>query len=172
MIIESPIPAGRGASRHATPNAPDRELENTVLRLVESHRARESEALAAYELVAADPSAGHAVRYLARLILDDEQIHHRLFEEMANELKSFVWEVDIEPRVPAMPDRTAPATLQQTEALLAVERADAKELRRLRRALRHSPRSSLHPLLVDLMLHDTQKHIAILEYVRDRLRMA
>jgi hypothetical protein len=35
--------------------------------------------------------------------------------------------------------------------------------------LRSGPKSSLHPLLVDLMLHDTAKHIAILKHLRKQL---
>ena len=89
--------------------------------------------------------------------------------EMANELRSFVWEVDVEPRVPSMTERPDPALLAETKRLLAFEKDDRKELRQLRKALKHGPRSSLHPLLVELMLLDTNKHIAILEFIRDHL---
>ena len=44
------------------------------------------------------------------------------------------------------------------------------ELEQLRTALKGRPRSSLQPLLVDTMLHDTAKHIAILELIRNQLR--
>ena len=110
-------------------------------------------------------TSSDGIRYLVRLILDDEVRHHRVFDEMANGLKSFVLEVEIEPQVPAMSPRPDPALLEETHRLLAVEKEDAKELRHLRKALKHSPRSSLHPLLVDLMLQDTKKHIAILEHI-------
>jgi hypothetical protein len=69
-----------------------------------------------------------------------------------------------------MVDHPDPELLQETKRLLAFEKSDAKELRQLRKALRHAPRSSLQPLLVDLMLHDTAKHISILEYIRDHLK--
>jgi hypothetical protein len=69
-----------------------------------------------------------------------------------------------------MADRPDPALLQETKRLLAFEKSDAKELRQLRKALRQAPRSSLQPLLVDLMLHDTAKHISILEFIRDHLK--
>ncbi len=126
-------------------------------------------ALAAYEKVVKESSASDGVKYLVRLILEDEHRHHRVFEEMANALRSFVEEIAIEPSVPALAPRRDPALLQQTRDLLALEKADAKELRQLAKSLRGAPESMLHPLLVDLMRHDTAKHIAILEHVCARL---
>ena len=149
--------------------APDREYDYAVLDMLESHGRREGAALESYKRVAERKSASDAVRYLVRLILDDEERHHRVFDEMANEIRSFVWEIDIEPKVPAMPPRTDPELLAETRRLLAFELEDAKQLRHLRKALRHSPKSWLHRLLVELMLHDTAKHIAILKHIRKQL---
>ena len=172
MSIHEPYPDAAGSDLHqpSAQREPDRDIEYRILNMLETHGAREGVALTAYQRVAETSSADAGVRYLVRLILDDEVRHHRVFDEMANGLKSFVWEVDIEPRVPDMSARTDPALLEETHRLLAFEKADAKELRQLRKALKYSPRSSLHPLLVDLMLHDTKKHIAILEHIVARLR--
>jgi rubrerythrin len=172
MTIEDPfLDSQRSREFHHEPRRePDRDLENMVLRMLETHGEREGTALASYERVAGESSAGGAVQYLVRLILEDERRHHRVFAEMANELKSFVWELDVEPRTPAMVDRPDPELLHETKGLLAFEKSDAKELRQLRKVLRHAPPSSLQPLLVDLMLHDTAKHISILEFIRDHLK--
>ena len=155
---------------HELHDGPDRDVETMVLQMLETHGEREGAALASYERVTGESSAGGAVQYLVRLILEDERRHHRVFAEMANELKSFVGELDVEPRVPAMVDHRDPELLAETKRLLAFEKSDAKELRQFRKALRHAPRSSLQPLLVDLMLHDTAKHISILEFIRDHLK--
>jgi hypothetical protein len=149
--------------------APTHDFEYDVLDLLESHGTREGALLESYRQLAAESSAGDAVRYLVRLILEDEDRHHRVLTEMANEIKSFVWEVEVDPKVPAMAPRSDPRLLAETRRLLAFELDDAKQLRKLRKALRGSPRSWLHPLLVDLMLHDTAKHIAILKNIRTRL---
>ena len=174
MTIEDPfLDAARRHSGNfdSSPRRePDRDLEHLLLRMLETHGEREGAALASYERVASESPPDGAVRYLVRLILEDEERHHRVFAEMANELKSFVEEVEVEPRVPAMVERPNPALLAETKRLLAFEKDDAKELRRLRKALRQAPRSSLHPLLVDLMLDDTAKHISILEFIRDHLK--
>jgi hypothetical protein len=149
--------------------APTRDFEYEVLDLLESHGAREGTLLDSYRQVLEESSTGDAVRYLVRLILEDEERHHRVFTEMANYIKSFVWEVEVEPKVPAMAPRSDPRLLAETRRLLAFEIEDAKQLRTLRKELRGSPKSWLHPLLVDLMLHDTAKHIAILKHIRKQL---
>jgi hypothetical protein len=77
--------------------------------------------------------------------------------------------VEVEPKVPAMARRSDPRLLAETRRLLAFEVEDAQQLRKLRNALRSSPKSWLHLLLVDMMLHDTAKHIAILKHIRKRL---
>jgi hypothetical protein len=149
---------------------PTRDLEYAALEMLATHGKREGAAIAAYERVAAESKAGDAIQYLIRMILEDERRHHQVFEEMVNELRSFVWEVEIEPKVPSVVDRADPALLAETKALLEIEKDDAKELRKLRKLVRRGPSSSLHPVLVEWMLHDTAKHIAILEFIRDHLR--
>jgi hypothetical protein len=104
-----------------------------------------------------------------RLILEDEERHHRVFDEMANAMRSYLEELAVEPSAPTLSPRRDRRLLEQTRYLLALEKADAKELRELRRDLRGAPKSMLHPLLVDLMRHDTAKHIAILEHIVARL---
>ena len=153
-----------------TSSAPVRDLDYEILHMLETHGAREGAALDAYQRVAADTTAGPGVRYLVNLILEDEVRHHRVFDEMANQVRSFVDETDIQPRVPALVAHDDPALLAETRRLLEFERQDAKELKELRKALKGRPRSSLQPLLVDMMLHDTAKHIAILELIRNQLR--
>jgi rubrerythrin len=172
MTIEDPFLDAPFRARDAPPASrePDRDAERLILEMLETHGAREGAALAAYKQVAEETSAGPGVRYLVRLILEDEERHHRVFAEMANELRSFVDELDVEPRVPSMAPRADPALLAETQRLLQFEKDDAKELKALRKAVKHSPASSLHPLLVEMMLHDTAKHIAILEHIRSRLK--
>lgn len=151
------------------PHEPDRDFDRGVLSMLRSHGAREGAALDAYQRALDESSTSDGVRYLVELILDDERRHHKVFAEMANALQSFIDELPVEPKVPALAPRRDPELLDVTRKLLALEREDAKELRRLRKALRGAPKSMLHPLLVDLMRHDTDKHIAILEHIEARL---
>jgi hypothetical protein len=148
---------------------PNYEFEHDVLDLLESHGTREGTLLDSYRRVVDESPPGGAVEYLVRLILEDEERHHRVLTEMANYIRSLVWEVEVEPKAPGMAARSDPSLVVETKRLLGFEIEDAKQLRKLRKALRGSPKSWLHPLLVDLMLHDTAKHIAILKHIRKQL---
>ena len=143
-----------------------------LIEMLRSHGQREGSALASYERLA-EESDDEGLRYLVRLILDDETRHHHQIDDMLNdELHPFRWYEESEQVVPTIKVRDDPALRAETERLLAFEHDDMKELRRLRKELRWShgnPQGDpLVPLLVDLMLHDTAKHIDILEFIRAR----
>ncbi len=159
----------QAGSRTAATHQPDHRFEHTILRHMEEHGKAEGAILESYRQVAERSSSGEAIQYLVKLILDDEERHHAVFGEMANAIRSFVWEVPVEPRMPSMAVRSDPELLAETKRLLAFEKQDAKELRRFRKELKASPASSLDPLMVDLMLLDTTKHIAILNHIKSRL---
>jgi rubrerythrin len=143
----------------------DVDATKALLRTLRSHDANEGALLEAYRAVAeGDPDPG--VRYLAQLIIDDEERHHALLEEMASQVESWANGVG-GPGTPPLSPRVDRALLETTRQLIAREREDAKELRRLRRDLHQVAKTSLLPLLVELMLHDTAKHIEILHFVRD-----
>jgi hypothetical protein len=70
--------------------------------------------------------------------------------------------------VPSVPDAFASrdeALVAETQALLDAERADSRELKRLQRRLEPFGDATMWPLIVDLMLLDTQKHIEILRFI-------
>lgn len=143
----------------------DRTAEYAIFDLVRTHADREEEALLSYQRLA-EQVEDEGVRYLVRLIMEDEARHHKQISAMVNELQSFVSELDVQPRVPNLGVRHSAALRKETDRLLAIEREDAKELRRLRREMRGRHGYGVFPLLVDLMLHDTAKHIEILRYLR------
>jgi hypothetical protein len=100
------------------------------------------------------------------MILDDESRHHRIIAEMLRRVDSDLSEVDLQPSVPGA---VLPGAdfFEATSELLALEKDDDRELRHLRRLMRHEPKSSLLPLLVDMLLLDTEKHITILRFIQD-----
>jgi len=108
-----------------------------------------------------------ALAYVIGLLLDDERRHHRQFSELAATLKS---EAELRPDDPVVPrldmhrvDRDK--VLSVTQRLLAMEKSDADDLKRLRRELRDVEDTTLWALLVENMQSDTAKHIAMLEFV-------
>ena len=73
-----------------------------------------------------------------------------------------------DPVVPRLDlDRVDRAELRETtDRLLEHEKSDAKELERLRKELHDVKDTTLWGLLVDIMVRDTEKHIAILRFVQ------
>ena len=150
-------------------SGPDHPVDDELIDILRSHGEREGAALASYQRLV-EKSEDEGLRYVVRLIVEDEARHHQQISEMLNVLHSFVWDLDIQPSVPEMRVRDDRVLRDETERLLAFEKEDAKELRRLRKELRGSHGYPLLPLLVKLMLHDTAKHIDILRFVRSRAR--
>jgi hypothetical protein len=118
---------------------------------------------------AAEASSSKAFAYLVNLLIEDEIRHHRIFSALADSLETMSLRPgSADPQVPYLDfNRTDnEAVSDLTETLLEKEHQDALELKRLRRELRDVKDTTLWGLLVDLMERDTQKHIAILKFVK------
>ena len=141
---------------------------------LKSHVETERELLDEYERLV-EGSSDEFTRYLAKLILDDERRHHKLFRELSNTVESSIhWEA-IEPRLPKL--RTSPANrdemLEATRRLLDAETEDRRELKQLKKHLRRTPGDrQLWALLVETAELDTQKHIRILKFIEHVLKSA
>jgi hypothetical protein len=132
-----------------------------------SHVSNERELLVEYQQAAA-ASGSAAFQYLASLIVEDEVRHHRIFEELADTLRT---DAELRSEPPPIPrlDQWGPDprhVVELSERLMEHERADAKELDRLTRELKDVRETTMWGLLVKLMQMDTAKHIEILDYVR------
>ncbi len=147
----------------AGPSATDRALYAHLT----NHIAAERGLLEEYSEIA-DRTESRAFRYLVNLLIEDEIRHHRIFSELAESLEAIALMNTKEPVVPfidfASADREA--VIEATQRLLEHESEDARELKRLQHELRDTKDNSLNGLLVQLMQRDTQKHIAILRFVR------
>jgi hypothetical protein len=144
------------------------EWDQNLLAHFQAHVEGEWELLEEYAKVG--EGAPEYVRYLVDLILADEARHHQTFRELVNRIRSDVDWRDYGPRVPYIDrDRAqGPALAAASERLLAFERDDEHALHRLQRELRPVRDTTLFSLLVKVMELDTKKHIAILEFIRDR----
>jgi transposase len=144
---------------------PDPESDARVLATLRAHDQREHAMLASYRRLV-DESTDEGIRYLGHLIMEDEERHHEVIREMANRIDSWMRGTSVEPSTPSLSPRVDPDLLEETRRLIALERQDAKELRQLQKELRYAPPTSLLPLLVKLMLHDTARHVEILRFIR------
>jgi len=141
--------------------------EEELFEAFRSHADQEHQLLDLYRAVADDVSSPD-VSFLVRLILEDEERHHRLFEELAGTLRA---QVELESDQSTIPDvplhRKDPSGLVDvTDRLLALERDDGKKLRELRKQLRPVEETTVWPLVIETMELDTKKHIALLKHIR------
>lgn len=106
-----------------------------------------------------------------RLLADDEQRHHRLFEEIGKTLRDRLdWSADAPPLV----DSSRTAEEHAAERLRRIHMFEADELRGARalRELAHRARVECEPLvcqLLEAMAMDSDKHAQLLKFVGRRL---
>jgi hypothetical protein len=133
------------------------------------HVVEEGAILDEYQRLAEDESCSPAFRYLARLILEDERRHHAMFNDLAETIKQF-GELQMEDGpIPSLQglrgDRDR--IIETTNKLLKAERDDAKKLNTLAKKLEDVRETTLWGLLIELIQHDTDKHIKILRFIRE-----
>jgi rubrerythrin len=151
--------SSKSGLRAAGASTGDRE----VVEWITGHGKKEGALLERYERFAQEASSPVS-RYLVKLIIEDERRHHVVLAEIA---EAIAWGgvADARPSIPRLVEGGADAELiEETRKLLKSEKRDRAELRRLRRRLR-SYSGTVWPLLVDLMMRDTQKHTRILRYI-------
>lgn len=138
------------------------------------HLDAERDILREYRELADDAEAAPAVRYLARLILDDEVRHHQAFQDLAESVRQMGELSDADEPIPTLRGlRTdADRVVALAERLMEVEKEDDRELKALAKELKDVADTTLYGLLVDLMRHDTEKHLLILKFLRARAKEA
>jgi rubrerythrin len=137
---------------------------------IAGHVAAEAEVLESYARLADDETISPAFRYLARLILDDERRHHDTFRELAETIRH-TSQLDVEgapipPIAGLRADRDRVVAI--TNRLIEIEEHDARTLKDLAKELKDVRDTTMWALVVDLMRDDTEKHLKILRFVRDR----
>jgi hypothetical protein len=152
------------------PTVGSREWERDILEHVATHGQTEGEILDEYQRLVEDDEVHPAFAYLARIILDDEVRHHRIFDDLAENMRQMADEsVDRSPIPSLQGFHTDRVRIQRlTQQLLEVERSDERELKDLAKRLKDFDRVTLWGLLIDLMLDDTRKHIKILKFIEAR----
>jgi rubrerythrin len=145
--------------------------EADLYRLLTTHIAKERGMLEEYA-AAAKTTGSHALEYLVDLLIEDEKRHHRVFAELASSLKS---ESELAAEQPVVPRldfsrRNAEAVLDASGRLLDNERDDLHELKSLKKTLRDVEDTTLWSVLVDVMIRDTEKHIALLTFVEKQAK--
>jgi len=151
-----------------TPPPPMSPFDTAVLEHLTEHLAGEAEILDEYRELATSPDP--PVRYLAQLILEDEERHHRVLTELANQFRSAASLAEHTPHVPWLTKSTdRHALARSVRRLRRFERRDLRQLRKLARQLRPIRDTSLDSVIVATLEMDTRKH---LRYLRELKRIA
>lgn len=137
---------------------------------VSSHVDDEVDALRAYQALA-ESTQSKAFAFLAGMILEDERRHHRMLADLAETIR-----VSAELRGDPTPipfldlRKDREAILTATEELLAVEKADEKELKALAKEIKDFKDTTLWELMLEIMRADNAKHRMILKFIRDHAK--
>lgn len=148
--------------------------EQDLFSRIHAHVEKERELIALYQDLAKSTSS-QAIRFLAGLILAEEEQHHRLYADLAKSLQVSAEMSREAPPVPrlapyAMPEAERKAMLDLTERFLKLEEMDLRELDGLARELDPVKRTTLWHLLARMMRMDNEKHIEMLRFIRDQMR--
>ncbi|MFP3906766.1 MAG: hypothetical protein ACLFWR_07020 [Acidimicrobiales bacterium] len=138
---------------------------------VSSHVVNEVGALKEYEALAASTES-NAFRFLAQMILEDERKHHRLLADLAQTIKATS---EWSPREPTpLPfldlHKDREAILAATEKLIAIEKEDQEELKKLAKEVKDLKDTTVWDLVLKIMEADNAKHQMILKFVRDHAK--
>lgn len=158
-----------GAAPDPTPEMSD------VERLVnefEAHEYQEGKFLKRYKEVAVK-SDNRLVKLLLQMIVSDEERHHAITRAMAATLKGDLSWTKRDDAIRGLYDLKdeKEKLLGVTEDFIAIEKEGINEYR----ALIHESKgyySDLFVLLFRSMIRDSEKHIEILEFLRNRLKEA
>ena len=142
-----------------------------VVSLLERHGEQEGELLERYQHYA-ETADSAAVRFLVRLIIEEERRHHETFAGLA---EAIAWGAsrreEEECDIPVLRVGSIDGDLRaETAALLAAERRDSAELRNLLHRMKSVRNTTVWALLVELVLDDTDKHIRILQFLEKNAR--
>ena len=147
----------------------DRSVER-LLAIVETHTRAEEEALASYRHMA-ETSGDPAVKLVMRLVLEDEERHHSLLQQIVNRMRDALNWTTSPDALPVPEPTSAEANAEMlalAKQLVREEKDGAKKVRDIAKLEKHV-NYGLDSLLLEMMAADSEKHARLLQYVVQRL---
>ena len=151
------------------PESPEFSSVQRLMNEFQSHADQEEQWLTNYQASAKEAS-DPLIRFLLGLIVADEQRHHELTNRMIAKLKDeLAWTraEGLARRVYEKGEKRK-QLLSSIERFLEAERKGIKEYERLKKESQGLYRD-VFALLYTTMIHDSHKHIGILEFLRRKL---
>jgi rubrerythrin len=152
------------------PESPEFSSVQRLMNEFQSHAAHEERWLSGYQEIAKE-TIDPQIRFLLGLIVADEERHHDLTARMISKLKdelAWTWSEGIARKAGESGEK-AKRLLASVESFLDAERKGIKEYEGLKKESRGLYRD-MFALLYTTMIHDSHKHIAILKFLRLKLK--
>ncbi len=113
------------------------------------------------------------VKFLVELIVADEEKHHTVLNTMTSTLKGSLTWTQLQNAIEGGNNLSKEKNklLKMTEDFIGVEQKEIGEYRKLARTAKRYYQG-LFTLFLAAMIHDSEKHIDILEFLRNRLKAA
>ncbi|MBM4263627.1 MAG: hypothetical protein FJ145_19645 [Deltaproteobacteria bacterium] len=151
------------------PESPEFSSVERLMHEFQSHAEQEERWLEEYRASAKEAS-DPLIRFLLALIVADEERHHDLTGRMVTKLREeLAWS-----RSKGLPRRALEPAAKGKQLLVSInrfieaERQGIKEYKRLKTQSQGMYRE-VFSLLYGTMIHDSYKHLGMLEFLRDRL---
>ena len=140
-----------------------------LLNEFEAHEAKEDHALEFYkETLAHMPSP--LTRFLVQLIVSDEEKHRAVAHAMAATLKgSLNWTKPLGSLEGGVPSGPVGELRQATDELLRLEKDGIREYKLLAKES-SGYYNGLFKVLLDAMIRDSEKHVELLEFLKEHLK--
>ena len=152
------------------PESPEFSSVQGLMNEFQSHARHEERWLSSYKEIAKEWS-DPLIRFLLGLIVADEERHHELTSRMIAKLKNeLTWtRSQAAARRPGETGEKRKRLLESVESFLDAERKGIKEYERLKKESQGLYRD-VFALLYTTMIHDSHKHVDILEFLRQKLK--
>ena len=152
------------------PESPEFSSVQRLMNEFQSHASQEECWLSGYREIATETSDPQ-IRFLLGLIVADEERHHELTARMISKLKDELAWTRSTGLAPRSGERGEKAKRLRASVgnFLAAERKAIKEYERLKKESRGLYRN-VFALLYETMIHDSHKHVRILNFLRAKLK--
>ena len=152
------------------PESPEFSTVQRLMHEFQTHESDEARWVAIYKKLAHE-SEDPLIRFLLNLIIADEERHHEIIHQIVSGLKDeLVWtRAETVTVKPPERDKGAREFSKTVERLLAVERDGIGEYEKLAKNT-EGFYQDLFGMLCRTMIHDSLKHIDILDFLKAKLR--
>jgi rubrerythrin len=151
------------------PESPEFSSVQRLMNEFQSHATHEERWLSSYQEIGKETSDPQ-IQFLLGLIVGDEERHHELTNRMISKLKDeMAWTRSSGPlRRTGEKGEKRERLLMSVESFLEAERRGMEEYEQLKKKSQELHRD-VFALLYTTMIHDSHKHIDILEFLRRKL---